>query len=355
MKSRVPSSAQWMSSRTSTSGRSSASSSKKRCQAPNASSRGSPSPLPTKRLERAQQPLAFALVVRAGGERLGEPRAGRRSRRRSRAPPTRRARCRRARRTRRRRRRAPGPAARSPRGPAAARAPGRAPTPACSCPCPGAPTSVTSWSDRSRPARSTASTRRRRSVSRPTSAASPCSCSVDALPRPRAAAPPKQATAHGLALRVDRRRLPVLDRTLGGAPRRLADEHAVHRRRRLQPRRRVHDVSRHHRLARLRARREEDERLARVHCDPHVEAFVDEGVANRERTAHRALGVVLVGGGCSVDGHHRIADELLDPAAEPLELRSARGRDTARAAPARPPGRPTPSVPCARRGRRRRR
>ena len=43
-------------------------------------------------------------------------------------------------------------------------------------------------------------------------------------------------------------------------------------------------------------------------------------VADRERRAHGALGVVLVRDRCAEDGHHRVADELLDRAAVPLEL-----------------------------------
>ena len=43
-------------------------------------------------------------------------------------------------------------------------------------------------------------------------------------------------------------------------------------------------------------------------------------VADRERRAHRALGVVLVRDRRAEDGHHRVADELLDRAAVPLDL-----------------------------------
>ena len=47
---------------------------------------------------------------------------------------------------------------------------------------------------------------------------------------------------------------------------------------------------------------------------------LDEGVANRERCADRALGVVLVRDRSTEDGHYRVADELLHRSAAPLEL-----------------------------------
>src|SRR5204863_4660279 len=43
-------------------------------------------------------------------------------------------------------------------------------------------------------------------------------------------------------------------------------------------------------------------------------------VADRERRPHRALSVVAVGRRSPEDGHDRVADELLDHAAERLEL-----------------------------------
>ena len=45
-------------------------------------------------------------------------------------------------------------------------------------------------------------------------------------------------------------------------------------------------------------------------------------VADRERCAHGALGVVLVRGRRAEERHHGIADELLDGAAVTLELRA---------------------------------
>ena len=44
-------------------------------------------------------------------------------------------------------------------------------------------------------------------------------------------------------------------------------------------------------------------------------------VADGERRAHGSLGIVAVGGRRAEEPHHRVADELLDPAAEALDLR----------------------------------
>jgi hypothetical protein len=49
-------------------------------------------------------------------------------------------------------------------------------------------------------------------------------------------------------------------------------------------------------------------------------ALVADPVTNRERRANGALRVVLVSRRCAEEGHHRVADELLDRAAATLEL-----------------------------------
>ena len=134
----------------------------------------------------------------------------------------------------------------------------------------------------------------------------------------------------------DRRRLPlrlhgigrsVLDRSLRGAERRLADQDPVDRSGGLEPRRRVHHVARGHPLAFEGADTERDERLPRVHADPHVEVQVRillvhlrHRVADRQRGPDGALGVVLVRRRSAEDRHHRVADELLDRPAAALEL-----------------------------------
>ena len=103
----------------------------------------------------------------------------------------------------------------------------------------------------------------------------------------------------------------------------LADEDAVHRRRRLDAGGGVDDVARDHALARLGARVHADERLAGVDGEAHLEAvLVARPVADRERRAHGALRVVLVHDRRAEDGHDSVADELLDRAAVVLEDRA---------------------------------
>ncbi len=126
-----------------------------------------------------------------------------------------------------------------------------------------------------------------------------------------------------LALGFDRRCRLVVDRVarrpIGLPP----DDDAVDRRRRLQPRSRVDDIARDHRLAELRSRAERDQRLARVDRDPnlHVElAELPHAVSHRERRTRRALGVVAVGRRRAEDRDDRVTDELLDDAAERLKL-----------------------------------
>ena len=113
----------------------------------------------------------------------------------------------------------------------------------------------------------------------------------------------------------------VVDLLLRGAVRRLVDEDPVDRRRGLQPGRRVDDVARGHALALGRPGAERDERLAGRDRDPNLEVtLLADPVADRERGADRALGVVLVRGRRAEERHHRVADELLDRAAAALEL-----------------------------------
>ena len=71
-----------------------------------------------------------------------------------------------------------------------------------------------------------------------------------------------------------------------------------------------------------RARVERDQRLAGVDGDPHLERVVllAGPVADRERRADGALGVVLMRDRRAEERHHRVADELLDRTAEALEL-----------------------------------
>ncbi len=188
-------------------------------------------------------------------------------------------------------------------------------------PIPGSPTSVTSWAERALRARSNASSSVSSSRRRPTSGVRTRRRDVDADAAARLERLPG-LDGLGLALRLHRLGGPVVDRVAGRAPGRLADEDAVDRRVRLEPRRRVDDVAGDHALALLRPRAERDERLPGVDADAELELglLVEDPVADGERRADGALGVVLVRDGSAEDRHHGVADELLDGAAEALEL-----------------------------------
>ena len=69
-----------------------------------------------------------------------------------------------------------------------------------------------------------------------------------------------------------------------------------------------------------RARLELDDRLAGVHRDSHLQPVLLGPVADGERCAHGALGVVAVRRRRAEDAHDRVPDELLDRAAVALEL-----------------------------------
>src|SRR5437763_9853289 len=125
----------------------------------------------------------------------------------------------------------------------------------------------------------------------------------------------------GLSLGGHRFVLCVLDPLTRRAPARLAGEDAVHRRRRLQSCRRVDDVTRRHAFARFRARAERYQRLAGVDGDAKLEVrlLLAHPVADRERRAHRAFRIVLVGHRRAEERDDGVADELLAGAAEALE------------------------------------
>ena len=125
---------------------------------------------------------------------------------------------------------------------------------------------------------------------------------------------------HGLCLALELvlARVGVGDRGLGGAPGRLADEHHSRLGRRLDARGGVDEVARHHPLT-LGAHR--DGGLTREHARARRQIRVDRGHGRDELEcgAHRALGVVLVRDRRAPDGHHRVADELLERAAVALD------------------------------------
>ena len=120
--------------------------------------------------------------------------------------------------------------------------------------------------------------------------------------------------------RIGRR---ILDRVPGRQVRLLTHDDAVHGGRRLQPGGRVHHVACDHRLAERGPRAEGHDGLARVDGDPDLQVAAGEladDVPHDERRAHGALCVVAVGERRSEHAHDRIADELLDDAAERLDL-----------------------------------
>jgi hypothetical protein len=111
----------------------------------------------------------------------------------------------------------------------------------------------------------------------------------------------------------------------GGEIRGLAHEDLARLRGRLQPLRRVHHVA-HGRVVAA-GPQPADQHLAGVQPDPepNVEAQVRPGRRHRavqlQRGAHGALGIVLVGDRGAEQGEDGIADDLVDPAAEGLDVR----------------------------------
>ena len=112
---------------------------------------------------------------------------------------------------------------------------------------------------------------------------------------------------------------------LGRAHGRAIDDHPAHWRRSLETGCGIDDVARHDPLATLRTSAESNDGLARRHgrSNGDVEALASEsvdGLEDAKRSPDRTLCVVLVRGGCSEDGHDGISDELLDRAAEALDV-----------------------------------
>jgi hypothetical protein len=129
----------------------------------------------------------------------------------------------------------------------------------------------------------------------------------------------------GLPLRPHRVRRPVLDHPSCGAEGGLVDEDAVHRRRFGEPEPGVHDVPGGHALA-FGSRLEVDHGLAGRDRDPNAQleppllAQLGHGVADGQGGADSALRIVLMGDGSAEEGQDGVADELLDPSAEMLQL-----------------------------------
>jgi hypothetical protein len=132
----------------------------------------------------------------------------------------------------------------------------------------------------------------------------------------------------------DRRRLPlrlhggelaVRDHVPGCPVRRPSHEDAVHGSGRLEASRGVDHVARGHPLTLRRACAERDERLAGGDADSQLRALGAREVADREGCPDGALRIVLVGDGCTEQGHDRVPDELLHRPAVPLELNADLG------------------------------
>jgi hypothetical protein len=102
-------------------------------------------------------------------------------------------------------------------------------------------------------------------------------------------------------------------------------EHPTGRRQGLQARRGVHDVA-HRRV--VGAGEDPHQHLAGVEADAHLDRPVEAGLADdaRERVLHpqrgprRALGVVLVGDGRTEQGDDGVTEQLVDTAAERLDV-----------------------------------
>ena len=108
----------------------------------------------------------------------------------------------------------------------------------------------------------------------------------------------------------------------GRAVRRLVDEDAVDRRGGLEAGGGVDDVARGHALARSGRASSETSASPVVIPTRSSSALLEREVADRERGADGALGIVLVRGRRAEERHHGVADELLDGAAVTLELRA---------------------------------
>ena len=147
----------------------------------------------------------------------------------------------------------------------------------------------------------------------------PCRLEIDPKAAARACCAP-QPYRLGLSFQLDRLEFLVRDSVLRRVVRQLADDDRAGRRRALEPRRGVHNVTRDHRLALGRVRTERDERLAAVDRGARPEPQLADRLERAQRRADSALRVVLVRDRRTEDGHHRVADELLDRAAEPLDF-----------------------------------
>ena len=142
---------------------------------------------------------------------------------------------------------------------------------------------------------------------------------IDAETTASADREPERDRGH-LPFRLNVVQLVVLDRLSRRPVRLLADHKLTRRRRRLESCRRVDDVTGDDALAELGASVERDDGLAGVDGCSRLEAELSHCAEDRDPAAYAPLRVVLMRNRRTEDGHHCVADELLDRAAEPLDL-----------------------------------
>ena len=126
------------------------------------------------------------------------------------------------------------------------------------------------------------------------------------------------------ALGVDRLQGVVANGATGGGEGGRAHEHLAGLGGGLQAVGRVHHVA--HRGVVAAGAQRAHQHLARVHADAHADVDVELGRVRRQRLlhaqrgAHGALGVVLVGGGRAEEGDDGVADDLVHPPAEGVDV-----------------------------------
>ena len=138
---------------------------------------------------------------------------------------------------------------------------------------------------------------------------------VDAPERRAPAAAGRPATGSDLPFSSSGLDRLDLGRVADERERRLPDQHLARLRRLLQPRRHVDRVAGREPLLRP------GHDLARHDADPPLQPELGQRVSHLDRRAHRAQRVVLVQHRHPEHGHHGVADELLDAAAVPLDDR----------------------------------
>ena len=203
---------------------------------------------------------------------------------------------------------------------------------------PAGPMTETRRARRSRLVAWNRSLSRRSSSSRPTNGAS----SASARFRPPRSATTRSARQAGtgaafplsdlLSGRLER------DRGRRGPLRRLADEHGARGGDRLETGRRVDEIAGHHPLVRG---PEGDRGLAGQDSGPGLDRRTQrpDGVDELEACPNGSLGVVLVRRWRAPDGHDRVADELLDRPAVPLDDVAGQVEVAGQQLPRRPPRR----------------